>query len=752
MTSHVILDQSAVSQADSSYTFLSNEEYISKNVCKPCGDDNFRVEFYVAGITCYGCVWLIKKSLQKQFKRVEFNINQSQRTLTLVYGRDAEVSLQEIAKFVHRLGYPVSLSPAGLNAKLRDDITRLGVAIFVALNVMSFALAEYFGGEGAIEPKLQFLFRTVSALLTLLALIYSGKSFFLNSWNSLRYGNISIDAPILLGLLAVFFWSVLNIISGQGEVYFDSISAVVALVLTGRFLLARVQLKVNQSIQQLLSPTSAMVSRIAPISQTISINDIKAGDILRIIPSEVVPVESEIVAVSGATQFSDMEITGEPFWYSRNVGDVISSGAIVGGSSVELKAIESGSQSYVSRMGALVERLASEKSKLSEFADRVAPYFLGVVISLAGTTLLICHYTHIPLQHAIERMAAVLLVACPCTFGTGVPLITSLVLVYALKRGILFKSGRSIETLGKTKHFIFDKTGTLTDDSLAVEKVCSLNGEYLDDQHLDVLAVLSEYSNHSVIKAIAAWAVSQTKVDHHSVIGAEESLGKGLTVSTSLGTYLLGSKQFIFHRDVEHEDGTWLKVPSGALYKIYFREALKSEASATIELLRARKVKFSILSGDGAERVESVASTLQITTLTSTVSPAGKLSHLRQTAKKQNVAMVGNGFNDSGAMTAASVSIAVDNASTAAKNAADICLLKDSLKLIPRAFDIARASTRATVAILMVSGLYNTVGIALAMSGYMKPLLAAVLMPLSSLSVTAIAMNWRIFMKSAEIK
>jgi P-type Cu2+ transporter len=728
----------------------------------------------IDGISCFACVWLIRQAIQRNFKNrpqldapipaeqdpvVGISINQTTGAASLTWS-SGENKLSTIIQFIEALGYNASPHRPLASSTNQSLLIRIGVGLFVMMNVSSFALAEYFIGNDGMDAGLESFFRWISLALTMLSLAWTGQEFFINTWRSVKARTPNIDGPILIGLLSAFVWSVDHTITNHGPVYYDSICAIVALVMTGRFTQQNVLRRNQTRMSSIVSPRDGWVLvRRDKLRQDVWVpirsSALKKGDHVRVLPGEMFPLA--VTCASGCGEVSFEQLRGEADWKTIQKGGEIPAGALNGATPIEALATQNGSESYTEGLARSVERAIHEKGRYHQWSDRAAWVLFLVVLTSAAAVMLVVG--RVDLEDSVRRTVALLLVACPCTFAIGVPLTFGTAMTQALRDGILFKSQRSLEKLATIRHIIFDKTGTLTEGSMAIQ---SWAWESWADDPTKMavfgrLGIMDQFSSHHIARAVAKFSAAKALVTTDQPTAVSESQGNGLSmtfdeVNHATTTVLVGKYEYMATAGVSglgsppDAAGTLVALNGRLIATLLLDDITRVESSSLIRELKNIGCEIEILSGDSSQRSQHVADELLIDKAMthSEATPASKLKFIIDASKTTPLVMVGNGLNDAAAMSHSAVSIAVAGASSAAMNGADICLLKSDITLVATALHYAITARRRMLAVACIAFFYNSLGLTLAAFGYVTPVVAAILMPLSSLTITRVATSWAV--------
>lgn len=754
-------------QPHNDYSVYDAEEFQADFMRTIEGSARREANLLIEGITCYACVWLIRQAVEKHFAGLsETNTADSPPTVTINQATGAailnwnhqELKLSSVVQFIESLGYRVM---PHRGASLRTDhsaLIRVGVGLFVMLNVMSFALAEYLAGADGLDPALETFLRWISFALTAISLAWPGREFFTNTVRSVKTRSPNIDAPILVGLLAASAWSVVNTITESGAVYYDSICAIVALVITGRFVQQNVLRRNQTRMAALTNPKDGwvLVKRPDPADGNkeswipVRSRDVKKGEMLRLLPGDMMPMK--VTCVSSCAEISFEQLRGEPHWSAIAKGDEIPAGALNGATPIDVIANQNGAESYTESLSKAIERAINEKGQYQRWSDRAA-WILFIVVFIAAAAVFLVVGSENP-EEGLRRGVALLLVACPCTFAIGVPLTFGTAMTKALHDGILFKSQRSLEKLAGIRHFIFDKTGTLTEGLITVTGWTWSDdvSEQTKQLILSRLTIIDQNSSHHTAKAIASAARQTTQELPPQPNKVRESHGLGMTIEFNTDRLLIGNSELLQQEKITlstcgtGKQQTFIAWNKQVVAAVELDDTTKSEAADLLDELRSMDCKTEILSGDTQNRTNRLAEELAIETTNAhgQATPGSKMLYVRSKSANKPVAMVGNGLNDAGAMAEAEVSIAVASSSSSAVTSADVCLLNRDVSLVGRALLYSIKARQRMMAVFGFALMYNAIGLTLAALGYVTPVVAAILMPISSLTVTRVATVWSV--------
>ncbi len=712
-------------------------------------DGTCATELLVEGMHCAACVWLIERLPRVAPGVIEARANIRSRTVSLRYDPQ-RTTLSLVARALDRLGYAPhpARGEAARRVRQKEDrafLIRVAVAGALAGNIMLLAIALYGGALSGIADFWWSVFRYYSMGLGVLTLVWPGRVFFTGAIAALRTRTAHLDVPIALALLVGGVWGTLNTIRGTGEIYFDSVAVLVFLLLVGRWIQHRQQRAAADSIELMLTltPTSATLVDAGGNTKRVPIESVEPGMLLRVQAGDSIPADGVITL--GTTTLDTSLLTGESRPIRSDIGDEVLAGATNMSSPITMRVDQVGSSTRVGKLMELVARASSEKSEIVRFADRIAGIFVIVVIILAATTVAFWSVRG-SINDAIEHATALLIVTCPCALGLATPMAMSVALGRAARRGMLAKSAASIEALAKPGTMILDKTGTLTEGATRAASVWG------DPVLIERAASVERHSNHPIARAIASLTEHPAPVE--SIV---QHTGEGIEGIVASERVRVGSPRFIESKtpideqtraqidSVLDHGHTPIVVHSESLGfgVVGVGDTVRADSRRAIDELRSLGWTTRICSGDHEQIVERVARELGIDQAQGRIDPEGKADLVRslkaaQTPKDGPVVMVGDGVNDSAALARADVGIAVHGGAEASLQASDLYLVHPGLSPIVDLVRLSR-STMSTIRLcLVISICYNAVAASLAMMGLISALIAAIIMPISSLTVVAI--------------
>lgn len=678
-------------------------------------DGTCSVGLMVDGLRCASCVWVTENVLQRTPGVVEARVSYATGRATLRWD-PRQVELARLAGTIAALGYRPRL--LGEEARPdRDLLMRLGVAAFGALNVMLFSAALYAGWFGDMAPRFVAFFQWVSLAVATPVALWSAAPFFAGAWSGLRHRVLHMDLPIALAVAVLYLHGVGVTLAGPGaglgEPYLDSLTMLVALLLAGRLLEGRGRRRAADAAVSLAAVVPATARRIRDDGSVTVVpsSDLTVGERVVVAAGEEIPADGVVAAGAGLVR--QALLTGEADPVPIEPGGRVFAGTLLDDGSLEVRVAAASESTVVHRMADELRR-AAERATAPTAADRLAPWFTAVTLTVAAVTFGVWARLS-GLAPALEATVAVLVVACPCALALSHPLAAAAGLGAAARRGLLFRTSDALLDLADVDVAALDKTGTVTGGDMVVVAA--------DDDVLRVAAGLERYSVHPIARAVTREA-ARRGVALPVADDVQETAGKGLQgrVDGRLWRLERGGPGRV---DLVAEDGT--------RRALYLGDRLRIDSAPAVATLRDLGLDVVLLTGDDPEPARRMAEQAGIDTVLARRSPGDKTAWIEGAAARgRRVVFVGDGLNDGPALAAARVGVAMGTGAASSILAADGVLAAASLAPVGAAIRAARAARRAIRGNLARSLVYNVTAVGAAAAGWVNPLVAAVLMPLSS--------------------
>jgi Cu2+-exporting ATPase len=688
--------------------------------------DTHTLELMVGGITCAACCWLIEQVLAREPDVTWARVALSTRRLTLRW-RGPAARANALGARIAALGFTVapfdaSCLAAGDAAEAKRLLRAIGIAAFASMNVMLVSVAVWVGhANGDMGPATRDLMHWLAALIALPAIAVAGLPFFRSAAAALARGRTNLDVPIALGVLATAAMSLSETIRGGPYAYFDSAIMLVFLLLVGRYLDRRARGRARAAAARLMTLNRAPVGVLdeAGVAHPRTPEDVRPGERVLVAPGERVGVDG--VVVSGRSSLDESLLTGETLPRPVAPGDAVHAGTFNRDAALVIAARAAGAETLLAAIVRLMERAEQSRARFVALADRVArSYTPAVHLLAAGTFLLWWGVLGAAWQQALVYAVAVLIITCPCALGIAVPAVQVAAAGALMRRGVLVTSGTAFERLAEADAAVLDKTGTLTRGRPAL-----LPGAWTAED-LRAAAALAAASRHPLARALAATAPEVPTAPE-----VVEHPGEGL----ARGAVRLGSAAFTGATAGEGME-LFLARPGEAPVRFAFADAPRADAAEAVAALAAQGLPPELLSGDRAPAVAAAAEAAGIARWTAGADPAAKIARLEALKREgHRPLMVGDGLNDAPALAAAHVSIAFACGADIAQAAADVVVQSGRLAAVPETVATARRTQRLVRQNVAISLGYNLVAVPLAIAGLVTPLIAAVAMAASSLTV-----------------
>ncbi len=741
-------------ESNSGFEFFHDPAFVERHVTRDARG-RCHVRLGVANMHCAACVWLLEKLPHLVIGVSESRANVARSTLGVTWD-NAATSLADIAAVLAKLGYPPhaldSADDSTRDAESRRQLIRIGVAGACAGNAMLIALALYAGMFSGMSPEYVRLFRMTGTAIGMVAICWPGAIFFRGAWAAIQTRTPHMDVPVALGLAVGGIAGTVNTLLGSGETYFDTLALLVFLLLVGRYLLYRGRRTAIERVSLLNALTPRTARRIESDGEVVSVfaDSLRCGDRVEVRAGDLVPGDGQVVA--GHSSIDEGFLTGESLPRIVREGDEVPAGATNLTTLLQVRVTAVGASSRIGHIVGLVEDAAGRKPQWILFADRISSWFVAVVLTLAMITA--AAWWRTDAAAAVNHTVALLIVACPCALGLATPLTLAVALGRAARNGILIKSPQVAEHVARPGCLWLDKTGTITEGRMIVR-------DWIGPDDLKPLVVAFESQVvHPIADAIMRSLGGPADIPH---VDAFEAVPGGGLRGAALGQRIeIGSERFlrnagaiiapdIASRLPEWLDAAWtpvlIAVDDITVAAAAVGDSVRPDAASSIAELKQLGWKVGILSGDHQAVVAAVARQVGIAAddALGGLTPEEKLQIVQDTREHETAVMVGDGVNDSAALAAASVGVAVHGGAEVSLRAADVYITRQGLAPL---VELARGGRRAVWILrtnFAASLTFNVFAVGLAMAGLINPLVAAILMPISSLTVLALALGGRTF-------
>lgn len=749
-------------------------------------------KFDVTGMSCSACSAHVEKAVSRVPGVDQVQVNLLQNSMVVEY-EDEATDTAAIIHAVEDAGYgasvkdahePVKKAENDLQKRTAEEAKkmkhRLGWSIVFLIVLMYISMGHMLGWPlpGILLGHENMMIFALTQLFLTLPIMYLNRKYYENGFKSLFHGAPNMDTLVAMGSTAAFVYSVsrlyvMGYAMGRGEtdmahmaamnLYFESAAMILTLITVGKMLEAHSKGKTTDALKGLmkLAPQKAVLL-IGGEEKEVPVDQVKKGDLFLIKPGENIPVDG--IVVKGSSAVNEAALTGESIPVDKAEGDEVSAATINQSGVLTCEAVRVGEDTALSRIIQMVSDAAATKAPIARIADKVSGIFVPAVIAIAAVTFLVWILAGQSFGYALARAISVLVISCPCALGLATPVAIMVGNGMGARNGILFKTAASLEETGKTEIVVLDKTGTITKGEPRVTDI--LPAEGVPEERLLTFAYsLEKNSEHPLAEAVIAYA-EEKQLRAEEVTGFQALPGNGLLGRSRDGLLTGGSFAYISSKiplsaDTEEkvkqlagEGKTPLLfgLDNQFLGMIAVADVVKEDSMEAVKELTDMGIRVIMLTGDNERTARAVAARAGITEVIAGVLPDGKEQVVRSLKEEGRVAMAGDGINDAPALTRADVGIAIGAGTDVAIDAADVVLMKSSLKDIPAAVRLSRATLRNIHENLFWAFIYNIIGIPLAAGVWiplfhwqLNPMFGAAAMSLSSFCVVTNALRLNLF-------
>jgi Cu+-exporting ATPase len=730
------------------YAFLDDPEVLKRLVQFSDGKTT-RITLFLPQIHCASCIWLLENLFQLSNGIHSSQVNFLKRELHLVFS-ETETSLRKIAELLASLGYAPAINLGSLDEAARPAINRgfaykIGVAGFAFGNIMLLSFPEYLGLNHLTESGFSKYFGLLNIGLSLPVIFYSSQDYFRSAYQSLKRAELNIDVPLALGAAVLFLRSVYEILSHSGAGYMDSLAGLIFFLLIGKWFQQRTYHHISfERDYKSYFPISARKNE-GGIEQSVALDKLDAGDIILVRNGELIPADAILLRGEASIDYSF--VTGEADPVRIPGGEKVFAGGRQMGGIIELSLSKKVSQSYLTQLWNEDAFNKKQESQASILANKVSRYFTTSILLVSFGTLI--YWVPRDVHTAINAFTAVLIVACPCAGALSVPFTLGNALRILGRYNFFLKNTNAIEALYRVDTVVVDKTGTITaGQKSAVQFV----GTTLNSTEKELIAVLSGQSNHPASKLIHSELSKEFDPEFKpdfAVLDCVETPGAGIAALVGNRQVKLGSRRFMDEHLLNPQmDGEGVYVQIENEIKGYFvlEHFLRPQAVETLQYLQSLGEVY-LLSGDNDREALLLEPIFKgRTNMHFRQSPKDKLQFIQELQAKGNkVLMLGDGLNDAGALRQADAGIAITEDTANFTPASDAILSAENFHRLPAFIEYARKSVKLVFGAYSLALLYNIVGLSFAVQGALSPVVAAILMPLSSVTIVifgTISSNW----------
>lgn len=714
------------------FNFLDEPSVIQKLIRFKKGSET-HISFHIPSMHCSSCIWLLEN-----FKRIDTGVLSSQvnflkKEIHLIYN-DSKTSLRNIVERLTQTGYEPSLNLNEVERKEkkkanRSRIIRIGIAGFCFGNIMMLSFPEYFSSGKAIDQNLRSFFTYMNLLLALPVFFYSASEFFINSYRSIRHKATSIDIPIALGISAIFLRSAYEIISGTGPGYLDSGSGLIFFMLIGRWFqdITFDALAFDRDFKSYFPIAVTLINYGA--EKEIIVNELKKNDRILIRNNDIIPVDG--ILIKGNARIDYQFVTGESVPVDINPGENIFAGGKQLGAMIEVLVTKEISDSYLTQLWNNSVP-ANKSTGFERIVQSISKWFIYIVLIIACGAA--AYWWKEDVTKAIQAFTAVLVIACPCALALSAPFTYGNIMRILGRNKIYLRNYSALQNLADINVVVFDKTGTLTQNNGS-----RINFEHItlspDDQKL--VFSLARQSSHPLSKILCR-ALRQK--DFYELENFIEEPGNGISARVNKKEVKIGSANFAgAEKEIKAQQKTKAYISIDGIYKgcIVYGNSYRNGLKELIRSFIKNKYALAVLTGDNDSEKNNLNQLFNNEAeLRFNQSPEEKLSFIKCLHdKKLKVLMIGDGLNDAGALLHSDVGISITDNTNSFTPASDGIVDATQLPKLSNLVSYSKSATRIIVISFIISLLYNFLGLSFAVTGNLSPMIAAILMPISTISL-----------------
>ncbi len=698
--------------------------------------EDVQIALSLPGIHCSACIATVERELNAHPGVEDARVN---LTLKRAMVKAAPgLSAADLIPVLEGAGYEAhELDPGALSATQadkagRDLLMRLAVAGFASMNVMLLSVSVWSGAADATRD----MFHWISAAIALPAIVFSAQPFFANAWSALRVRRLNMDVPIVLAILLALITSLWETALSGKHAYFDAALTLTFFLLAGRYLDYRTRAAARSAAEELTALEVPRAIRVVDgVEEEVAVATLNVGDLVLVRPGGRMPVDGEIV--SGQSELDRSLLTGETLPVFAETGLTVSAGEVNLTGPLTIRATAVGEDTSLHRMADLVAIAESGRSRYTSLADKAAKLYAPGVHILSALSFVGWYIYSGDVRTALNISAAVLIITCPCALGLAVPAVTTAASGRLFRKGMLIKHSTALERLAEVDTVVFDKTGTLTSGT---PELTNLGDHSRAD--LEVALALAEASSHPLSVALTQ-AAREAGIKPATLKDITEVPGYG-TEGTYHGQRVRLGRAAWTGAEEGDQTAAWLSIAGQTPVSFLFSDSLRLGAAEAVQAFRDAGKEVILISGDTQGAVQALADKLGIQKWIAQALPQDKAKHVQNLSDQgRHVLMVGDGLNDTAALAAAHVSISPASALDAARVASDIVLLGNDLSPISDACDTAVKATKRIRENFRIATVYNIIAVPLAVAGLATPLIAALAMSTSSITVSLNALRVR---------
>ncbi|UPG63465.1 heavy metal translocating P-type ATPase [Metabacillus endolithicus] len=725
-----------------------------------------KVDLAIIGMTCAACATRIEKGLNKIEGVTNATVNLALESATVAYN-PSQIGTKEIIEKIEKLGYQASEKGeqkedvADLKAK-EVEIQQGKFFFSLILSIpLLWAMVSHFSFTSFIYLPDMFMNPWVQLALATPVQFIVGKQFYVGAFKALRNKSANMDVLVALGTSAAYFYSLYLSIASIGseahmiELYYETSAVLITLIILGKLFEVRAKGRSSEAIKKLmgLQAKTATVFRNG-VEQEVALEDVVVGDILYVKPGEKVPVDGEII--EGRSALDESMLTGESVPVDKTIGDSVIGATINKNGFLKVKATKVGRDTALSQIIKVVEEAQGSKAPIQRLADQISGIFVPIVVAIAFLTFFVWFIWITPgdFAEALEKLIAVLVIACPCALGLATPTSIMAGSGRAAEIGVLFKGGEHLEMTHRLTTILLDKTGTVTNGAPILTDVL-VEKHVNEEEFLQLVGTAEKQSEHPLAEAIVT-GIKEKKIELSDVEEFEAIPGYGIKAKVNNQTILAGTRKLMQKYNINIEQAlptmenleesgkTAMLIAINNQYAglVAVADTIKATSKEAVKRLKEMGLEVVMITGDNERTAKAIATEAGIDSVVAEVLPEGKAEEVKKLQKEGKiVAMVGDGINDAPALAIADIGMAIGTGTDVAMEAADITLIRGDLNSIADAIFMSKKTIRNIKQNLFWAFAYNALGIPVAALGFLAPWLAGAAMAFSSVSVVLNALR-----------
>jgi len=724
----------ATTEFGNKYAFLDNDE-VKEKLISFSENSISKVKFYIPVIHCASCIWLLEH-LQKLHKGIKHSfVNFTRKEVDITFD-ESKITLRQLVELLSSIHYIPDLSQS-LSDKTDDKsykklLYKIGVAGFVFVNVMTYSLPAYFNGE-PLSDKLQSLFSILSYILVIPVTFYSGSDYYISAFKNLIKKNINIDLPIAIGIIVLFLVTSYEVLFTGGPGYSDSLSGLIFFLLVGKWYQSKTYeaLSFDRNYKSYFPIAVTKINK--QIEESILLEKIEVDDELIIRNKELIPADSELIEGDGQIDYSF--VTGESSPVVKNTGDFIYAGGRQMGGIIKIRVKKEVNQSHLTKLWNQDKTYEKPTDSLKTLSDRISKYFTLIVIAIA-TIGFVFWMLRGETHTAIFVFTAVLIVACPCALALSIPFTFGNTMRIFGENGLYIKNTEVIEKLSHINTIVFDKTGTLTQPN---KNKVVYSGNELSNNEKEAVFSLAKQSTHPLSAAISQYF---NDIGYHAPDHFVEVAGRGIFGKVNGLNIKIGSEEYVTNQVATKEQKTsvvYVSVENKVRGYYTVSNQYRDGVNKVLETLKS-KFQLFLISGDNSAEATNLATYFNSEHMLFNQKPGDKAEFIKTLQDKGNtILMTGDGLNDAGALLQSDVALTIADKVYHFSPASDAVLEAGQFHRLANFIRFTKTSLNIVKLSFTISFFYNIIGIAFAITGNLSPVVAAILMPISSVSVVAFA-------------